>query len=164
MMTIVVSDASPLHYLARIGEAHILPALFGRVVIPQKVFSELQQPKTPSAVKAFAASIPSWIEVQAVTTPIDASLSHLDQGEQEAITLALEIRAEALLIDETKGRDAAELCGLEIIGTLGVLYSAADAGLCDLKKAFDNLKKTNFRATDGLYQYFIDLYEQSRKS
>jgi uncharacterized protein len=77
-------------------------------------------------VKTFVSSLPSWLEIRAVTTPIDASLSHLDQGEQEAITLALEIPAEALLINETKGRDAAELRGLRIIGTLGVLYSAAD--------------------------------------
>lgn len=160
-MTLIVSDASPLHYLARIGETHILPALYERVVIPQKVFNELQQPNTPDAVKAFAASLPSWLEIRVITTPIDASLSHLDQGEQEAITLALEIQADTLLIDETKGRDAAEVCGLDIIGTLGVLYAAADAGLCDLKKAFGNLKQTNFRATDALYQYFIDLYEQS---
>ena len=39
-MTLIVSDASPLHYLALIGEAHILHALYGRVVIPQKVFDE----------------------------------------------------------------------------------------------------------------------------
>lgn len=163
-MTLIVSDASPLHYLALIGEVHILPVLYGHVVIPQKVFDELQQPSTPAAVKMFAASPPHWLEIRTVTTPIDVSLSHLDRGEQEAITLALEIQAEALLIDETKGRDAAELCGLNIIGTLGVLYSAADAGLCNLKKAFDDLKKTNFRATDALYQYFIDLYEQSHTS
>lgn len=163
-MTLIVLDASPLNYLARIGEVHILPALYWRVVILQKVFDELQQPSTPAAVKTFATSLPPWLEIRAVTTPIDASLSHLDRGEQEAITLALEIQAEVLLIDETKGRDAAELCGLDIIGTLGVLYSAADAGLCDLKKAFDDLKQTNFRATDALYQYFIDLYDQNHTS
>lgn len=163
-MALIVSDTSPLHYLARIGELHVLPVLYGRVIIPQKVFDELQQPSTPTAVKTIATSLPSWLEVRAITTPIDASLSHLDQGEQEAITLALEIQADTLLIDETKGRDAAELCGLGIIGTLGVLYSAADTGLCDLKKAFDNLKQTNFRATDALYQYFTDLYEKNHTS
>jgi predicted nucleic acid-binding protein len=108
-MTLIVSDASPLHYLARIGEVHILPALYGRIIIPQKVFNELQQPSTHVVVKTFVSSLPPWLEIRAVTTPIDASLSHLDRGEQEAITLALEIQAEVLLIDETKGRDAAEL-------------------------------------------------------
>ena len=72
--------------------------------------------------------------------------------------LALEIQADTLLIDEAKGRDAAELCGLEIIGTLGILYTAADHGLCDLQEVFDRLQNTNFRATEALYQYFLQRF------
>lgn len=162
-MTLIVSDASPLHYLALIQEAHILPLLFGRVIIPQKVFDELQQPNTPGAVKAFAASLPSWLEIQNITTPIDASLSHLDRGEQEAITLAIEIQAETLLIDETKGRRAAKSHGLKTIGTLAILLDGATAGHCDLEKSFEKLRQTNFRATETLYQYFLELYANGLK-
>ncbi len=39
---IVVSDTSPLNYLILIGEEELLPKLFGRVVIPNAVFGELQ--------------------------------------------------------------------------------------------------------------------------
>jgi hypothetical protein len=49
-------------------------------------------------------------------------LSQLDSGEQEAITLALELQADALLIDELKGRKAAKQHGLKIVGVLGVLF------------------------------------------
>ena len=163
-MTLIVSDASPLHYLALIQEAHILPLLFGRVIIPQKVFDELQQPNTPSAVKAFAASLPSWLEIRAVTTPIDGSLLHLDRGEQEAITLAIEIQPETLLIDETKGRRAAKSHGLKTIGTLAILLDGAIAGFCDLEKSFEILRQTNFRATEDLYQYFLGLYANRSNS
>lgn len=162
-MTLIVSDASPLHYLALIQEAHILPLLFGRVIIPQKVFDELQQPNTPGAVKAFATSLPSWLEIQTITTPIDASLSHLDRGEQEAITLAIEIHAETLLIDETKGRRAAKSHGLKTIGTLAILLDGAAAGHCNLEKSFEKLRQTNFRATETLYQYFLELYANGLK-
>lgn len=157
-MTLIVSDASPLHYLALIGETQILPTLYGQVIIPQKVFSELQQPATPQAVKAFAASLPSWLEIRAVSTPIDAALSHLDRGEQEAITLAIEIQADTLLIDENDGRRAAKSKGLIVVGTLGVLYTAAVDGLCDLENAIDRLRKTNFRGTEALYQQFLQRY------
>ncbi|MGH9839449.1 MAG: DUF3368 domain-containing protein [Blastocatellia bacterium] len=162
-MALIVSDTSPIHYLALIEETHIFPALFGRVIIPQKVFDELQQPKTPQAVKDLAVSRPPWIEVRAISTPIDSALSHLDRGEQEAITLALEIQASTLLIDETKGRRAAKLKGLKIIGILGVLFAAAEAGLCDLEDAFDKLKHTNFRASESLYQQFIMQYKQGKQ-
>lgn len=161
-MTLIVSDTSPLHYLALIEETQILHALYGRVIIPQKVFEELQQPKTPDTVKALAAA--AWLEIRTISAPISTQLSHLDRGEQEAITLALELKAGTLLIDELEGREAAEAFGLRIIGTLGVLYDAALAGLCDLETAFDKLKQTNFRATDKLYRHFLELYEKSRKS
>lgn len=160
-MAIIVSDTSPLHYLALIDETHILPELFGRVIIPQQVFDELQQPNTPDAVKAFAKSLPTWLEVRSIQIPIDSSLFHLDKGEQEAITLAIEIQADALLIDETKGRRAAKLHGLRVVGVLGVLLDASLAGICELETAFDKLRQTNFRASESLYQQFIELYQQS---
>jgi len=161
-MSIIVSDTSPIHYFALIGETDLLLTLYGSVIIPQEVSKELQKPNTPPDVKAFARSRPTWLEIRTISTPIDARLAHLDKGEQEAITLAIELQAGILLIDETRGRDAAELLGLEIIGTLGVLYDAAIAGLCDLQNVFDKLQRTNFRATAKLYQYFLDLYEQNK--
>jgi predicted nucleic acid-binding protein len=161
-MALIVSDASPLHYLALIGETDLLPALFGRVIIPQKVFDELQKPKTPPDVQAFAASRPAWLEVHAISTPINASLAHLDKGEQEAITLAIEIQADTLLIDETKGRSAAKSHGLKVVGTLGALLDAALTGLCDLENAIDRLRQTNFHATEALYQRFLKLYEENK--
>ncbi len=48
---IVVSDTSPLSYLVLIEEVEVLPAIFGRVVIPPAVVEELQAPGAPDAVK-----------------------------------------------------------------------------------------------------------------
>lgn len=158
-MTVIIADTTPLHYLTLIGEAHILPALFGNVIIPQIVLSELSQPGTPAAVRAFAAALPAWLEVRAISTPIDSSLSDLDPGEREAITLALELKADTLLIDDKDGRDAAQLLGLTIMGTLRVLYDAAGLGLCDLDAAFDKMRQTNFHASETLYQHFQALHK-----
>lgn len=43
---IVVADTSPLNYLVLIGEADLLYRLYGRVLIPQAVLSELEHPET----------------------------------------------------------------------------------------------------------------------
>ncbi len=161
-MTIIISDTSPLHYLVLIGESQVLPALYVRIIIPQKVLEELRQPNTPAVVQAFANAPPSWLEVRTISSPPDSSLDNLDPGEREAIALALELQANTLLIDDLAGREAALLHGLEIVGTMGVLYAAAEAGLCELKDAFGKLRQTNFRASAALYQSFLDLIEQSR--
>jgi len=55
---IVISDTSPLRYLVETGLVHILETLFGKVLIPQAVFDELQHPKTPQKVKDWISDPP----------------------------------------------------------------------------------------------------------
>ena len=60
---IVVSDTTPIHYLILIEEIDILRDLFGRVIIPQAVFDDMQREKTPQEVKAWIAAPPIWLEM-----------------------------------------------------------------------------------------------------
>jgi predicted nucleic acid-binding protein len=64
---IVVADTSPFVALANIGRADLLPALFGRVIVPPEVLDELGSPKRPGAVRALVATPPDWLEVRAPT-------------------------------------------------------------------------------------------------
>ena len=48
---LVVSDATPLHYLVLIGEIDLLQRLYGRVIIPQAVVEELSVAKAPVQVR-----------------------------------------------------------------------------------------------------------------
>jgi predicted nucleic acid-binding protein len=57
---LVIADTSPLRYLVLIDYPMILPALFGRVLIPPAVAVELQRPRTPAPVRAWMASSPPW--------------------------------------------------------------------------------------------------------
>ena len=109
-MSVVVSDTSPLHYLILCGVDTLLANLFQQVVIPPTVFAELQQPNTPVAVREWMKSRPAWVVVRQPNV-LDHSLN-VDAGELEAICLAREINAAAVLIDDRAGRTAATQCGL----------------------------------------------------
>ena len=142
-MSVVVSDTSPLHYLILCGAETALPRLFRQVVIPPTVFRELQQPNTPSQVRDWALSLPAWAIVQ---TPKTLNLTlNVDAGELEAICLAQEIKADAVLMDDRAGRSAARHCGVAVIGTLGLLEQAAARGFLNLPDAINRLRQTNAR-------------------
>ena len=155
-MSVVVSDTSPLHYLILCGAESVLPRLFERVVIPPIVFAELQQPNTPAAVQQWVQGLPAWIAVQKPTT-IDFTLQ-VDAGEREAISLAREIHAAAVLIDDRAGRLAAAKCGLTVVGTLGLLEQASVRGWLALPEALERLRKTNARLDPKLVEAALERY------
>jgi predicted nucleic acid-binding protein len=153
-VSVVVSDTSPLHYLILCGAETMLPRLFRQVVIPPTVFRELQQPNTPPQVQQWARSLPAWAAVQAPKT-LDLSLD-LDAGELEAICLAREIKAAAVLMDDRAGRSAAVHCGLAVIGTIGLLEQAAARGMLALPDAMERLRKTNARLDPELIRAALE--------
>jgi predicted nucleic acid-binding protein len=56
---LIVADSSPLIVLVNIRQIDVLPKLFGRVVIPPAVASELVAPSRPQAVRDFIAARPA---------------------------------------------------------------------------------------------------------
>ncbi|HOW73928.1 MAG TPA: DUF3368 domain-containing protein [Phycisphaerae bacterium] len=150
---IVISDTTPINYLVLIGQIDLLPRLFGRVLVPPAVLDELQSHGSPEALQAWSIAIPTWLEVR---TPsyIDATI-RLGRGEVEAISLARELRANEVLIDDLKARKAAMVRGLKVTGTLLVLDRAARAGWVDLPSILQQLMTTNFRAPAALVRHLL---------
>jgi predicted nucleic acid-binding protein len=147
-VSVVVSDTSPLHYLILCGAENILPKLFRQVIIPPTVFHELQQPNTPPPVRQWAAKLPEWVAVQ--SPKMMNLVLDVDAGELEAICLAQEIHADAVLMDDRAGRNAAIQCGLAVVGTIGLLEQAAARGLIELQPALARLRQTNARLDSDL--------------
>ena len=127
---IVVADASPLIALARIGRLELLNTLFGRLLLPEAVWREVVGAGLDRA-GAIAVSQAPWMERRAVTdTGLVAVLRRdLGAGEAEAITLAREVGAELVLMDERMGRAVARRLGLRVTGLVGVLIEARERGL-----------------------------------
>jgi len=108
--------------LLRIGREEILQALYDRILIPQAVQQELLRGHM---------AVPSFIEVREMAESSDLRRLRtiLDEGEACAIALAKQIHADLILLDEKKGRAAADQAGLRYIGLVGVLVEAKWRGV-----------------------------------
>lgn len=139
---IVVADASPLIVLSTIKRVDILPALFQQLAIPPEVAGELASGRRTRVVQNFIASPPNWLEIRAPA--LLERIPGLDAGETAAISLARELRADRVIIDEAAARKAAADRRLHVIGTIGVLIAGAERGLLVLDQAFEAVKQTDF--------------------
>ncbi|MCW1885746.1 DUF3368 domain-containing protein [Luteolibacter flavescens] len=149
---IVVADTSAISNLISIGRESVLESLFGGVTIPPAVENELLN---------WHRDIPDFVTVMK-PVDLDAVLSlesELDPGEAEAIVLASELSADLLLIDERKGRIAADRLGLRSTGLLGVLLQAKAAGLLgSLKPILGELtERAGFRVSPAVRSEFLKL-------
>lgn len=157
---IVISDTTPLRYLIEIEAVHILETLFGKVLIPQTVANELQGRNTPQKVKEWMLALPAWVDIRQADRSLFTPVYQLHDGEWEAFALAIELKADVLLIDEKNGRREAKRIGQFVIPTLAVLEMAAQRNLIDLSDTVDRLSKTSFHASQKLYD---DLLDRDRK-
>jgi len=141
--SVVITDTTCLIILNKIGCLEILNQLFTTVLTTQEIASEYGNP------------LPDWIIILPIKNKsFQRELETLvDQGEASAIALAHEIENEFIITDDLDARKLAIKQGLSVIGSLGVLLRAKDAGHINLIKPFIELiKQTNFRISDNLYQ------------
>ena len=148
----LVSNTSPLCYLALIGHAEILPKLYGNVHTTHKVLEELRHPDAPPSVRNWATTPPDWLKIHSDPEDPDQTLAALDPGERTALRLSEQLRSDVVLLDESAARTLVVQRSLKVSGTLGVLCDAAQAGLLELPTALDLLRKTNFRASPELWK------------
>lgn len=160
---LIVSDTGPLRYLIEIEAVEVLPRLYGRIWTTPDVMNELALPTFPERVRQWAAQVPQWLVIQ---QPAQIQFGdQLDAGEASAISLAVEQKADAVLMDERNGRFVARSKGLVTLGTLAVLAEAGLAGMLDFHQAVARLQnETRFRYTKALIQQVIADYEAARQS
>jgi uncharacterized protein len=144
---LVVSNSSPLIALSQIGHLELLERLFTTVQVPPAVIQE-----TVSVV------LPTWIAEHSLSQLIGPRIlrASLGLGESEAISLALEVGAQWLLLDDRPARRLAEALNLPVLGTLGVLLASKRRGfLPAVRPCIDALMNLGFRIASDLYERVI---------
>jgi len=121
---LAVSNTSPISNLAIIGRLELLLHRYSVIHIPAAVFAELQAlSHAAGKLQIETALAKRWLVVKEVTAIMPIPFA-LDAGEAAAISLARQLRADVLLMDERRGREAARQLGLTVAGVLGELVYA----------------------------------------
>ena len=126
----VVSNTSPISNLAIIGHLDLIREQLGSIIIPPGVRSELQRHPDGAARTAIEKAITDgWLCVKPIAGKVPGELAeNLDLGEAEALTLAIELKASLVLLDESSARQHAGSLGLSFTGVLGILRHAKQTG------------------------------------
>ena len=134
---VIISDTSCLIVLRKLNRLDLLRDLYGTITVTDVIADE------------FGMDLPDWFTI--VNVPESPSLTdlekRLDPGEASAIRLTQMTPDSLLIIDEAKGRAVAQEMALPLIGTLGLLIKAKEAGLLEsLKPILTRIRtETDFR-------------------
>jgi predicted nucleic acid-binding protein len=146
---VVIVDASPLICLGWVEQLEILPAVFGRLLVPPSVAAE---------VSHGGFTLPSWIDVRSLDHPLDprVAAARLGAGESEVLCLGLELEHAVLILDDGKARALARELQLPILGTAAALVEAKRAGqLAQVQPVLDALLSKGFRLDRKVYDRIL---------
>lgn len=152
----IVCNSGPLIALISIDSLYILNKLYRRIFIPDAVYKELTFSEELVGAREIANE--TWIETTILKQcPHRHLRSELGVGEAEVVSLAMELNATKMLIDEKKGRRIAKLVyGLSIIGTGGLLLLAKQNGFIkSVKPLLEQMRTNGYYLSDRLISRIV---------
>lgn len=156
---IIICDNSPLSALLAVGKLDLLMEIYGVVHIPEAVLEEINVLEK-QGIDISTITQASWIQVHQVTQDFGIVFPpKFHRGEIEAMLLALELKADWLIIDEHEGRKMATSLGINIVGLLGILIRAKQDGfIASLRDILDSLHTySNFRLSKALVEKALQI-------
>lgn len=157
----VIINSSPLISLAILNKLHLLNDLFDQVFIAKSVFNEVTVIEKPFSerLKSFSTDLIIKAENRIAVNILS---KEIDPGEAETIIIALEKKLPCIILDDYKARKYAQLNGLKVIGTIGVLIKAKQIGkVTNVKSELDVLIKNKIRISESLYNKALVLSNET---
>jgi predicted nucleic acid-binding protein len=142
----IICNTSPFQYLHQLGLLDVVRKIVGQITVPPAVVAEIEEGK------ARGVDLPDlhqldWVSVRTPQSQTSVPLvTDLGPGETEVLMLALEAPQATVVLDDALARQLAEVLGLRLTGTLGLLLDAKQAGLVPaLTPILDQLQALRFR-------------------
>ncbi len=157
----VVSNSGPLMALGKIGQIQLLYPVYGAILIPSAVYEE-------AVLEGLARGEPDAVAIemefhrqhlQIIETDLTPAITALplDRGEKHAIQLAMNEKADWVLLDDMQARTEAKRLGLQVKGTLGVFVDTVRQNILNMSEidvVFDAmLKRDDIWIAEGLIRH-----------
>jgi len=167
----VVSDSSPIIYLAKLGRLDLLKILYRQVFVSGSVQKELivsdrSEERDIEIIAIKRAMDEGWIKVRQVDVKNSLIISapELSAADKETVELSRKMNSELTLIDDEAARRVARNIGIKARGTVYVLLSAykrRKIGKAELKRMLNRLIAVGFRLSPEIYSSLIEEIERS---
>jgi predicted nucleic acid-binding protein len=123
LLETAVVNASPLIYLGRTENLHLIETCVRNVYVPDAVVAEIRAGQNEPAAQAIDTC--AWLEVVSVdAVPSEIAAWNLGPGESAALAWALANPGARALIDDREDRRRAGQLGIKVVGTLGLVFVA----------------------------------------
>lgn len=170
----MISDASPLINFAKLNKLDLLIKLFDTIEITKGILAEII--KDGSFAQEAQLLNEQIVTQKILTLTLNPkylnkaeqlrNVFRLGTGESEAIALALQEGASEALLDDSDGREAAELNGLSPVGSLRVLLLAFDKNIANESEVLEIFRKmieNKFWISGEITVTFLQLFEKLKK-
>jgi hypothetical protein len=163
----VVSNSTPLIYLAKINRLNLTKNIYGKIWIPEEVFNEaVTQGKILKITDAsiIEEAVGGWILKERIKPETNLKYAFLDEndkiglGEKQALKLCKQLNASLFIVDDNEARRVSRIIRIKPIGTCGILVQAHRKGLISINEAqeiIDDLIKAEFRIDSIVYSSII---------
>lgn len=145
-MSEIICNTSPLQYLHQLGLLDVVRKIVWQITIPSAVVAEIEEGRARGVDLPDLRQL-DWVLVRTPQNRLSVPLvTDLGPGETEVLMLALESPQATVVLDDALARQFAEMLGLRLTGTLGLLLDAKQAGLLPaLIPVLDQLQALRFR-------------------
>lgn len=171
MSKAVVTDATVLIYLAKLGDLSSLDELFEDVAVSERVYEEVvtrgREEQYADALSVESAA-DQFLDVRSLSSKMRERATEIQQsaglerGECTAIALA-EAEDARCLTDDHAARKTAESLGVPVGGTIYVHLESLDRGHISYEEyvdKLDDLTDNGFRMSASLYRRAVEAGEE----
>ncbi|MFY7805174.1 MAG: DUF3368 domain-containing protein [Limnoraphis robusta] len=152
----IVINSSPIIFLVKLQFLDIFLARDDEFYIPSGVVEEIEA-KSDQVSQVISPLIEAE-KLQVVSTCLLSLVNRLNlnlgRGESEAISLATQLQADLIILDDRAARSRAVNLGLNVKGTLALIKKLSQEGkitIDNLDEFYDRLQQINFRLSRSIF-------------